>query len=85
MKQKDVAILILVAGLSAVISFVLAGIIFSPQKYSAEVPTAQPIDPNFPDVVNDSNYNNFLNPKALDPTVPVQIGDSQNKDPFSGN
>lgn len=83
MRQKDIAVLILAAGISALVSFIVAGAIFNPSKYSTKVPVALPIEPNFPDVTNDSNFNTFLNPKALDLTVPVQIGDSQNEDPFN--
>ncbi len=85
MKQKDIAVLVLVAGISAIISFVIAGAIFNPSKYSTQVPVAQPINPTCPDVANDSAYNTFLNSKALDLTVPVQIGGSQNKDPFNND
>jgi len=84
MKQKDIATLLLVGFVAAIISFFVAGSIFSPQKYSTEVPTIQPIDSQFPDVKNDPAYNSFLNPNGLDLTVPVQIGGSQNNAPFSG-
>jgi len=83
-KQKDIAVLILVAFVAAMVSFFVAGAVFSPKKYSAQVPTTQPISSDFPDVKNDPAYNSFLNPAALDLTVPVSIGDSQNETPFSG-
>ena len=85
MRQKDIAVLVLVGVTAAVISFLVAGAIFSPKKYSSKVPVIQKIDPVFPDVKNDPVYNSFLNPGALDLTVPVSIGDNQNNDPFSGS
>jgi hypothetical protein len=83
MRQKDIATLILVGFVAAIISFLVAGAIFSPKKYSTQVLTVQEIDPNFPDVKNDPSYNSFLNPGALDLTVPVQIGNTQNDKPFN--
>ena len=82
MRQKDIAVLVLVGVTAAVISFLVAGAIFSPKKYSSKVPVIQKIDPVFPDVKNDSAYNVFLNAQALDPTQPVQIGNSVNNVPF---
>jgi hypothetical protein len=84
MRQKDIAALIFVAAIAAVISFLVAGAVFSPKKYSTQVPVAQDIDGTFPDVKNDPAYSSYLNPNGLDLTVPVQIGDSQNTAPFSG-
>ncbi|OGL26184.1 hypothetical protein A3E49_03240 [Candidatus Saccharibacteria bacterium RIFCSPHIGHO2_12_FULL_49_19] len=84
MRQKDLAVLALVGITAAIISFFVAGAIFSPKKYSTKVPTVQKISSQFPDVKNDPTYNSFLNPQALDLTVPVQIGNSQNSAPFSG-
>lgn len=83
MKQKDIAMLVLVGFFAALISFFIAGIIFSPKKYSSEVPTTQPVDSNLPDAKNDPAYSGFLNPNAIDLTVPVQIGNSQNESPFN--
>ena len=85
MKQKNIALLVIVGLIAAIISFFVAGAVFSPAKYSAKVPVIKKIDSTFPDVKNDSAYSSFLNPKALDLTVPVKIGDSQNNDPFSGS
>lgn len=83
MKRSDIAVLILVVGFAAIVSFFVAGAIFSPKSYSTKVPTIAPIDGTFPDVKNDPAYSSFLNPNGLDLTVPVQIG-AQNSDPFSG-
>lgn len=83
MKQKSNLGLVVVCLIAALISFFVAGKIFSPKKYSTKVPTISKIDPTFPDVKNDSAYSSFLNPSALDLTVPVKIGNNQNNDPFN--
>jgi hypothetical protein len=74
MKQKDIAVLIMVGFFAAIISFVVAGAIFSPKKYSTKVPTVDTITATFPDVKNDPAYSNFINSNSLDLTVPVKIG-----------
>lgn len=83
MKQKDIAALVMVGIFAAIVSFFIAGAVFSPKKYSSEVPTAQPIEAALPDVANDPAYNTIFNPNAIDLTVPVQIGNSQNETPFN--
>jgi hypothetical protein len=82
MKQKDIALIILVATVTAFASFVIAKNIFKPPVGSTEVPVVTAIDPNFPDVKNDSQYNTIFNNQALDPTQPVQIGNPNNVNPF---
>ena len=84
MSQKDIATLALVGFVAALFSFFVSGAVFSPKKYSTQVPTAQKVDSTFPDTKNDPAYSSILNPNALDLTVPVSIGNSQNNDPFSG-
>jgi ABC-type cobalt transport system substrate-binding protein len=78
MKQKDVALIILVIFFSVVISFFVSKLIFtsaSQRSLTAEV--VEPIDPNFqqPD-------NAFFNPKSINPTQLIKIGDSKNNQPF---
>ena len=85
MKRGDIIKVALVAGMSAVISLVIAAAIFnSPAQHNRRVPVVQPISTSFPDVANDPNYNTIFNSKALDPTQPIQIGNSQNTSPFIG-
>lgn len=78
MKQKDVALIILVVFFSAVISFFVSKLIFtssSERSLTAEV--VEPIDPSFqqPD-------NAFFNSKSINPTQLIKIGDSKNNQPF---
>lgn len=85
MKRDDVLKVVAVAIFAAVISLVIAGAIFnSPAKHNKRVPQVAPISTSFPDVTNDPDYNTIFNAKALDPTQPVQIGNSTNTSPFVG-
>jgi hypothetical protein len=84
MKRKEIATVIVVAVVAAVVSLVIAGALFnSPAKHTATAPNVQPISSTFPDVKNDPDYN-FFNNNALDPTQPIQIGNSSNNSPFNG-
>lgn len=86
MQRKELATVITVAVASGIISLVVAGLLFnSPSQRTAKVPVVQPISSTFPDVKNDPNYNFFLNTSALDPTQPIQIGNSQNNTPFTNS
>ena len=83
MKRKDLTALIVLAFVAAIISWVVAGMIFrTPADRQAEIPIVPELDTSFPDVKNDPNYTLFLNPQAINPALPVQIGDSQNSNPF---
>jgi hypothetical protein len=77
MKQKDILTLIVVGIIAFSVSIVLSGVIFNPPaKRSAKVPLVDKLSATFPDIKNDTNYNNFLNENALDPTLPIQIGNN---------
>jgi hypothetical protein len=78
MKQKDIALIVLVVFFSAVISFFVSRLVFtssSQRSLTAEV--VQPIDPTFnqPDEA-------FFNEKSINPTQLIKIGDSNNDQPF---
>lgn len=82
MKAKDFGMIAIFGLVAAVISFVIASNVFKPPAGSTQVPDVSAIDPNFPDVKNDSNFNRIFNNQALDPTQPVQIGNQSNTVPF---
>jgi hypothetical protein len=84
MKRRDILSLSVTAILTGLVSLLIANAIFqTPQNRRTEVPTAAPISPTFPDVKNDPVYKSFLNENALDPTHPIQIGESRNRSPFN--
>lgn len=82
MKTKDIALLAVFGLIAAFISYLVANAVFKPPTASTQVPEVRPIEPNFPDVRNDSAYNVIFNNQALDPTQPVQIGNQNNAAPF---
>lgn len=84
MKRKDLITIIFVAVLAGIISLMVSNMLFgSGSREKATAPAVEKIEPAFPDIVNDSAYNSFLNTRALDPTQPVQIGNNQNTAPFN--
>jgi len=78
MKQKDLALLLVIAFLSAVISFIVSSKIFAPptarQQAVENVPS---ISTDFP--TPDTKY---FNNQSIDPTQLIQIGGNNNQNPF---
>jgi len=80
MKQKDIAVLIIVVFVSAISSFFISKWLFaSPKSRQTKIEIVTPITADFP--TPDSKY---FNSNALDPTQLIQIGDSTNTQPFNG-
>jgi hypothetical protein len=78
MKQKDIALIAVIAIISGVISFMVSGWIFAKpadRKQKAEVVDVIASDFSLPD-------SKYFNPHAIDPTQLIQIGDSNNPNPF---
>jgi len=74
MKQKDLALIIGVAGFSVVIAFVLANILIgSPDNRQTKVKTYQKLSSQFSEA--DKRY---FNDQSINPTQTVQIGDNSN-------
>lgn len=81
MKQKDIALIVVIVIVSAVISlFVSKAIFASPKNRQQQVEVVQPITGDFPQP--DSHY---FNSTAFDPTQLITIGQNNNTDPFSGS
>lgn len=85
MKRKGTLSLVLTVFLVGILSYIIAGFIFKVPAKNAKAPAVESINQNFPDVANDSSYASIFNDKALDPTQPVQIGNSNNSQPFVGH
>jgi len=80
MKQKDIALILVIVFVSAIISlFVSKAIFTSPKNRQQQVVIVQPITADFPKP--DSHY---FNSSAFDPTKLITIGQNANPDPFSG-
>jgi len=85
MKRRDLGLLVMVAIVAAIFSYILSGAIFSsPKKSPVSVPVITPISASFADVKNDSNYKTIFNSGALNPTQLIRIGGQTNKSPFTG-
>jgi hypothetical protein len=78
MKQKDIAVIIIVAFISAIASFVISGKIFVAQKNQQQVEVIDHISADFEQP--DSKY---FNTSSVDPTQLVQIGENTNETPFN--
>lgn len=81
MKQKDLALILVIVFFSAVISLFASKAIFtSPKNRQIQVDVVQPITADFPKP--DSHY---FNSSAFDPTKLITIAQNANSDPFSGS
>jgi hypothetical protein len=78
MKQKDIALIAVIAIVSGVISFLVSGMIFA--KPADRQQTAEKVD------VITSEFSppnsKYFNAQAIDPTQLIQIGDNDNPNPF---
>jgi hypothetical protein len=80
MKQKDVALIIVVVFVSGVLSFFLSRLLFtSPKNRQQKVEVVNVITSDFP--TPDAQY---FNKDSVNPTTLIQIGDSNNPSPFNG-
>lgn len=81
MKQKDIALIIVIAFFGAVLSLVLSNFVFgSSSKRQQAVEVVEPITADFP-----SPSQKYFNNNSIDPTQLIQIGNNNNTDPFSGS
>lgn len=78
MKQKDYLLIVLVVAITGTISFIASNIfISSPKNRQEKVEVVGVITSEF--VEPDTKY---FNDKSVNPTRNIQIGDSQNPQPF---
>lgn len=78
MKQKDIALIIIIVFISGIVSFVVSGKLFAASKGHQSVETVDKISSDFN--VPDSTY---FNKNSIDPTQLIQIGNSTNPNPFN--
>lgn len=80
MKKNDIALLILIASISLVASFLLVKAFFGePQATQTKVEKVEAISATI-----DKPPVNVFNIDAINPTVIIQIGDPSNQQPFGG-
>lgn len=81
MKKNEIALLILVVGVSIAIAYGIGQALFGGATAKpVEVETAQAISPDI-----DRPQESVFNQNAINPTVPVKIGDPSNQQPFGNN
>lgn len=79
MKQKDLALVIVVVFVSIVVSLVLSRMIFaSPKNRQQKAEVVDIISPEF-----SLPPTKYFNTKAFNPTQQIQIGGSNNPNPFN--
>lgn len=79
MKQKDIALIVVIGIISAVMSFVISGKVFvTPAKRQQKVDTVPKISATF--ATPDTQY---FNTNSINPTQLVTIGNNNNQNPFS--
>lgn len=79
MKQKDIAVIILVVGVAAFVSFFLSRLLFQSgdkREQKAEVVDVITADFNSPSV-------KYFNENAINPTQLIRISDNNNQNPFN--
>lgn len=80
MKQKDIALIVVIAIISAIVSFVISGKIFvTPANRQQKVEVVDKINSDF--TAPDSKY---FNSSSVNPTQLVTIGNNNNQNPFNG-
>ena len=78
MKQKDLALIIVLAVISAIVSYFVSGMfITKPTDLKADVKVVDPISADIPEV--DTRY---FNSDSIDPTEVIKIGGQENQQPF---
>jgi hypothetical protein len=80
MKQKDIALIIVIAAISAIVSFIVSGKIFvTPANRQQKVEVVDKISTEFV-----SPSKKYFSSNSIDPTQAVQIGNDSNQNPFNG-
>lgn len=81
MKQKDIAMIIIVVFISGVLSFVVSDMLFgkpAERQQKAEVVDVITSDFSLPS-------EKYFNQNSIDPTQLIQIGDTNNPNPFGNS
>lgn len=82
MKQKDIALFMVVGIVSAVVSVGLSNFVISPSKQKQQ--QAEVVDSISASFEVPAADNKYFNPNAINPTKLIEIGDNPNVTPFNG-
>lgn len=81
MKEKDFALILIIAFVSGIFSFVLSNFLFaSPKNRQEKVEIVQPITADFKPPTD-----KYFNEQSVDPTQLITIGNDANNTPFKAN
>jgi len=79
MKQKDIALILVIVAFSGVISFVISGKIFvTPSNRQQKVQTVDVIESTF-----EKPSEKYFNDQSIDPAQLVRISNNNNQTPFN--
>lgn len=78
MKKNDIALIVLIASISLVVTYFVAKAILGDPK--GQEASAEVVEPITPDLTTPSNK--IFNRDAINPTVVIQIGNPSNQQPF---
>ncbi len=81
MKQKDIALFVVVGIVSAVFSVVLSNFFIAPDSNKQQ--QAEVVDPISAEFSVPATDNKYFNKDAINPTKLIQIGDNPNNVPFN--
>ena len=80
MKQKDVAMIIVIAAIAAMASFFLSRFLFaSGDKHQQKAEVVDVVTTDFT-----TPNTKYFNDKSINPTQLIEIGNSNNTNPFNG-
>lgn len=79
MKQKDIALIIVIAFVSAVAALIVSRLLFATPQNRQQ--TVEKVDVITAEFVQPSRK--YFNPDAVNPTQPIQIGNNINPNPFN--
>lgn len=82
MKQKDIALIIVIVFISGMFSFLISRFVVNTDNKKQEVEVVEPITAEFT-----QPSSKYFNDDSTNPTQVIQIGENQNESPFdnSGN
>lgn len=82
MKQKDIALFIVVAFISTILSVIASNYLFTPS--SIKIQKTEVVDTISAEFNIPAKSDKYFNKKANNPTKLIKIGEDPNKDPFKG-
>lgn len=80
MKQKDIALILVIVFVSGMLSFLVSRQLINPENQKLELEVVEPITVDFY-----QPSDKYFNSKSINPTQLIQIGENQNISPLGDN